>query len=276
MQRSTTRIAGSSDLYQANLRHPINSINFVTCHDGFTLADLVSYDHKHNAANHEGNNDGCNHNLSWNCGVEGDTDDVEILALRRRQAKNFMAILLLSQGIPMINAGDEMLRSTGGNNNTWCQDNRLGWIDWSLAEQNADMLRFVAGLIELRRRHRSLRRRNFLGPGDIDWHGTLGEPPTWGDPNARELAFTLYGRDPGEPPLYVMLNASPKARTFAIPVLAGWAWGIAVDTQARPPADLVAPPFQRRIGARRWRVAARSLMVLEGGAEQHGEVRERV
>ncbi len=192
-----TRIAGSSDLYQANLRHPINSINFVTCHDGFTLADLVSYDHKHNADNHEGNNDGCNHNLSWNCGVEGDTDDADILALRRRQAKNFMAILLLSQGIPMINAGDEMLRSTGGNNNTWCQDNALGWIDWSLAEQNADMLRFVAGLIALRRRHRSLRRRNFLGADDIDWYGTLGEPPAWGDANARELAFTLYARDTG-------------------------------------------------------------------------------
>jgi glycogen operon protein len=106
-----------------------------------------------------------------------------------------------------------------------------------------------------------------LGADDIDWYGTLGEPPAWGDANARELAFTLYGRDPDEPPLHVMLNASPKARTFVIPVLTGWAWGIAVDTDAQAPADLVAPALQRRIGARRWRVAARSLLVLEGTAE---------
>ena len=262
-----TRIAGSSDLYQANLRHPINSINFVTCHDGFTLLDLVSYDRKHNEANHEGNNDGCNHNLSWNCGAEGDTDDADILALRRRQAKNFLAILMLSQGIPMISAGDEMLRSTGGNNNTWCQDNAVGWIDWSLVEQNADMLRFVAGLIALRRRHRSLRRRHFLGVDDIDWYGTLGEPPAWGDANARELAFTLHARDADEPPLHVMLNVGFKACTFAIPVLPGWSWGIAVDTHAPSPSDLVAPARQRRIGARRWRVADRGLLVLEGRAE---------
>ena len=135
-----------------------------------------------------------------------------MLALRRRQAKNFMAILLLSQGIPMINAGDELLRSTGGNNNTWCQDNDLGWMDWALADQNADMLRFVAGLIALRKRHRSLRRRNFLNGDDVQWFGTLGEPPRFGDASARELALTLYGRDADEPPLHVMLNASPQRR----------------------------------------------------------------
>jgi len=261
-----TRIAGSSDLYQANLRHPINSINFVTCHDGFTLADLVSYNHKHNEANHEGNNDGCNHGLSWNCGAEGETDDPSILALRRRQAKNFMTLLMLSQGIPMINAGDEMLRSTAGNNNTWCQDNALGWIDWSLAEQNADMLRFVSGLIALRKRHPNLRRRTFLSTDDVHWFGTLGEPARWGDPDARELAFTLYGRDNDEPPLHLMLNAGHKAQTFVIPTLVNWTWAIAVDTSAPAPRDLSAPDEQRRIGARRWRVGARSILVLEASA----------
>jgi len=263
-----TRIAGSSDLYQANLRHPINSINFVTCHDGFTLLDLVSYNQKHNQANNEGGNDGCDHNLSWNCGVEGDTDDGEIRALRRRQAKNLMTLLLLSQGIPMINAGDEMLRSTDGNNNTWCQDNTLAWIDWSLAEQNADMLRFVAGLIALRKRHRSLRRRHFLSGDDVHWFGALGEAPNFGDADAQELALTLYGRDEREPPLHLMLNASRKAQTFVIPMLKDWSWAIAVDTGASAPRDLMAPEEQRRIGARRWRVGARSVLVLEGSARQ--------
>lgn len=262
-----TRVAGSSDLYQANLRHPINSINFVTCHDGFTLADLVSYNQKRNAANHENNQDGCSHNLSWNCGVEGATDHRQILALRRRQAKNFMTILLLSQGIPMITAGDEMLRSADGNNNTWCQDNALGWIDWSLADQNAEMLHFVVGLIALRKRHRSLRRRHFLNDNDVDWYGTLGEAPAWGNAEAHELAFTLYGRDDGEPPLHVILNASRKAQTFALPTLKDWNWAIAVDTGAPQQRDLIQPERQQCIGARRWRVGAHSVLVLEGHAQ---------
>ena len=262
-----TRIAGSSDLYHANLRHPINSINFVTCHDGFTLADLVSYNDKHNAANQEGNRDGSNDNLSWNCGVEGDTDDPAILALRRRQAKNFMAILLLSQGIPMINAGDELLRSTGGNNNTWCQDSRLSWLDWSLVEQNADMLRFVAGLIALRKRHPSLRRRQFLRPDDVRWAGPNGEPPAWTDRRARELAFTLHGRDAGEPPLQVLLNLGSKSCAFALPRLPGWTWGVAVDTAAHSPGDLVEPRHQRGVAEPRFRVAARAVLVLEGIAD---------
>jgi len=212
-----TRIAGSSDLYARGLRHPINSINFVTCHDGFTLADLVSYNDKHNEANHEGNRDGCEHNLSWNCGVEGDTDDPAILALRRRQAKNLLTLLLISQGIPMLNAGDEFLRSAGGNNNTWCQDNPTGWLDWALADENADMLRFTAGLIALRKRHRSLRRRHFLHDGDIRWQALDGGAPGWMDPESRELAFTLRGRNDAEAPLHVLINLSDKARTVRAP-----------------------------------------------------------
>jgi glycogen operon protein len=130
------------------------------------------------------------------------------------------------------------------------------------------MLRFVAGLIALRKRHRSLRRRHFLSENDVDWFGTLGEPPSFGDANARELALTLYGRDDNEPPLHLMLNAGDKARTFVIPRLAGWSWAIAVDTGALAPRDLIAPEEQRSIGARRWRVGARGILVLEGSARQ--------
>jgi isoamylase len=263
-----TRIAGSSDLYARGLRHPINSINFVTCHDGFTLADLVSYNDKHNEANHEGNRDGCEHNLSWNCGVEGDTDDPAILALRRRQAKNLLTLLLISQGIPMLNAGDEFLRSAGGNNNTWCQDNPTGWLDWALAEENADMLRFTAGLIALRKRHRSLRRRHFLHDGDIRWQALDGGAPGWMDPESRELAFTLRGRNDAEAPLHVLINLSDKARTCVLPpALGDWRWAIAVDTGAPAPRDLIEPDEQRSIGARRWRIGARSVLVLEGKSD---------
>ena len=134
-----TRLAGSSDLYRAGGRLPVNSINFITSHDGFTLYDQVSYNEKHNHGNGEGNRDGHHDNLSWNCGHEGDTDAAEILALRRRQTRNFVAILLLSHGVPMLLAGDEVLRSQQGNNNAWCQDNELGWFDWTLVETNRDM-----------------------------------------------------------------------------------------------------------------------------------------
>ncbi len=157
-----SRICGSSDIYQWSGRLPRHSVNFVTCHDGFTLRDLVSYNGKHNEANGEGNRDGENNNNCWNCGVEGETDDPKVLALRRRQAKNLMATLMLSQGVPMLLAGDEFLRTQKGNNNAWCQDNDISWVDWKLAEDNADFLRFTRELIWLRRRHPALRRRRFF------------------------------------------------------------------------------------------------------------------
>ncbi|KAJ3057201.1 hypothetical protein HK102_011093, partial [Quaeritorhiza haematococci] len=140
-----TRLCGSDDLYSG--RGPLHSVNFISCHDGFTLHDLVSYDHKHNEANGEGNRDGNNANYSWNCGIEGPTSDPEILALRMRQARNLMATLLISQGIPMILGGDEFLRTQQGNNNAWCQDNAVSWVDWSLAESHGDFLRFVREMI---------------------------------------------------------------------------------------------------------------------------------
>ncbi len=163
-----SRVCGSSDLYQWNGRLPRHSVNFVTCHDGFTLWDLVSYDRKHNEANGEGNRDGSDANYSWNGGVEGETGDPGVLQFRVRRAKGLMATLMLSQGVPMIVAGDEFLRTQKGNNNAWCQDNEVSWVDWTLQEKNKGFLRFVRELIWLRRRHPVFRRRRFfvgeLGP----------------------------------------------------------------------------------------------------------------
>jgi isoamylase len=157
-----SRLCGSSDIYQGSGRLPRHSVNFVTCHDGFTLHDLVSYDRKHNEANGEENRDGLDDNCSWNCGAEGPTDDPEVLRRRARQARNLMATLMLSQGVPMLLAGDEFLRTQGGNNNAWCQDNAVSWVDWTLAERNADFLRFTREMIRLRKRHPVLRRRRFF------------------------------------------------------------------------------------------------------------------
>jgi isoamylase len=267
---AATRMAGSSDLYAHQGRLPINSINFVTCHDGFTLADLVSYEHKHNQANGEDNRDGHDHNLSSNYGTEGDTNDGGILTLRHRQARNFIGILMLSQGVPMLLAGDELLRSQRGNNNGYCQNNELSWLDWGLAERNRDMLDFTRAMIAFRHRHPTLSRERFLtGEPDADqtipdirWHGReLGEPG-WDDPDGRTLAFTLAGTHAGEPVLHVMLNMEEWAEDFAIPDLPGIGWGLAIDTSREPwffdPLD---GPSEARS---RYRLPDRTLVVLEG------------
>jgi glycogen operon protein len=156
------RICGSADLYQWSGRLPRHSLNFITAHDGFTLNDLVSYNEKHNDANGEQGRDGENSNNSWNCGAEGETTDPDVLALRQRQTKNMMTTLMLSQGVPILLAGDEFLRTQKGNNNAWCQDNEISWVDWKLADKNKDFLRFVRELIQLRKRHPALRRRRFF------------------------------------------------------------------------------------------------------------------
>jgi isoamylase len=181
-----SRVCGSADIYQWNGRLPRHSVNFITCHDGFTLWDLVSYNQKHNEANGESNRDGLDENFSWNCGVEGATQDPEVLALRWRQCRNLMATLMLSQGVPMILGGDEFLRTQKGNNNAWCQDNDVSWVNWKLAEANEDFLRFTKEMIALRKRHPGLRRRRFflgeIRPGTPEWMeaglGGLPEPPT--------------------------------------------------------------------------------------------------
>ena len=173
-----SRISGSSDIYQSHGRLPVNSINFITCHDGFTLNDLVSYNDKHNDANGEGNNDGANDNNSWNCGAEGETDNQWINDLRKKQVKNFAAILLLSEGVPMILGGDEFRRTQQGNNNTYCQDNEINWYDWNHFEKNMATFRFFQQMIDFRKRHKVLQRRTYFdnkinkrGFSDITWHG---------------------------------------------------------------------------------------------------------
>ena len=266
-----TRLCGSSDLYAHQGRLPINSINFVTCHDGFTLHDLLSYNEKHNEANGEDNRDGCSNNLSYNCGAEGSTDKPEILALRRKQAKNVFAILLLSQGVPMLLAGDELLHSQHGNNNGYCQDNELSWIDWRLAEQNADILRFTQEMIALRKRHPSIMRRRFLtgrrlehnASPDITWHGVELNQPLWHDYNARMLAFTLAATDSHETDLHIIINMDELALTMELPSIAGKHWCLALDTTRPSPEDVIPPSEQQVWADTHYSVAAKSVVIFE-------------
>jgi isoamylase len=251
-----TRIAGSSDLYQSHSKGPCNSINFLTSHDGFTLFDLVSYNEKKNLANGEDNRDGDNHNLSWNSGKEGTPAGKIISALRFRRIKSMAAILLLSQGVPMFTAGDEFGRSQNGNNNAWCQDNPTSWLDWSLAEKNADLLRFFQKCIQLRKTYSVFRRENFFN--DIEYSGDSGdfreivwqsvEPgrQDWSS-ECRILAFLLDGRGAAgkrEDDFFIMLNGSRKEdATFALPEVPGRGrercWCRIIDTAALAPSDFM-------------------------------------
>jgi len=267
-------LAGSSDIYQPSGRRPRNSINFITCHDGFTLHDLVSYNHKHNEANGEENRDGADHNFSWNCGHEGPTDDPAINQLRQRQARNYMALLMLSQGVPMLLAGDEVLRSQQGNNNPWCQDNETVWFDWELTEKNAWMLRFTRAMIAFRKRHPALRRSHFLtgrpDPGrsqpDVSWHGRrIGAPP-WEEEQGHQLAFTLAGLADDEEDLHIMLNMAPVAADFELPDCAPCQWHTAIDTARESPDDICSPAAQPLCAEGHCRVEAHSVMVLEARA----------
>jgi isoamylase len=261
-----TRLCGSSDLYQSSGRQPRHSINFITCHDGFTLWDLVSYNHKHNEANGESNRDGSNDNASWNCGVEGPTTDPAVLGLRRRQARNFLATLFLSQGVPMLLAGDELLRTQQGNNNAWCQDNEISWVDWTLAIKNADFLRFVRELIALRRRHPALRRRRFVDKDDIVWHGV---EPFFPDFSAKShtLALALDGRRTErelDRDIYMAFNAGTDAAAFGIPPAPQRKrWRRVIDTALASPLDIVGLDEGPEVAIySRYNVAPFSMIVL--------------
>jgi isoamylase len=243
-----TRLCGSDDLYAG--RGPLHSINYICCHDGFTLHDLVSYNQKHNEANGEGNRDGNDANWSWNCGAEGPTDQPAVLATRGRQVRNLMATLMISQGVPMILGGDEFLRTQRGNNNAWCQDNPLSWIDWSLKEKNAGFLRFVRLMIALRKAHPVLRRRTFFTgergglPPEIVWHGIEPAKPDFSY-ESRALAWALDGRRSDRPnfvdrDIYVAVNAWSDALRFNIPAApTGRPWRRAVDTALPSPEDIM-------------------------------------
>ncbi|MFA9444569.1 glycogen debranching protein GlgX [Egicoccus sp. AB-alg6-2] len=247
-----SRLTGSSDLYESDTRRPGASINFVTAHDGFTLADLVSYNDKHNEANGEDNRDGTDDNRSWNCGVEGPTDDPDVLALRARQQRNFLTTLLLSQGVPMLLGGDELGRTQGGNNNGYCQDNEISWYDWDAVDE--DLLAFTRGLIGLRAEHPIFRRRRwFQGRplrgeeiDDIAWlrpDGTEMDDEDWDASYAKSLQVFLNGRGIASPDprgqqivddsFLVLFNAGDQPIEFTLPPAAwGQRWEVVVDTSA--------------------------------------------
>jgi glycogen operon protein len=276
-----SRITGSSDLYQRDGRRPVASINFVTAHDGFTMRDLVSYNDKHNEANGEGGNDGESHNRSWNCGVEGDTDDAEVLALRRRQQRNLMTTLLFSQGVPMIAHGDEIGRSQCGNNNVYCQDNEIAWMDWDLDDEAADMLAFTQQVVALRLRHPVFRRRRFFRGradhggenqvGDIAWFTPSGAHMTeqdWANGFARSVSVFLNGDAILEPDdhgqqviddsFLILFNAHYEPLTFTLPMKDyGLRWSIVLDTSG------VIPPGRKTRSRAKLSVSARSMVVLK-------------
>jgi glycogen operon protein len=273
------RFTGSSDLYQGDGRHPSASINFVTAHDGFTLADLVSYNHKHNGANGEDGRDGTDDNRSWNCGAEGPTDDPAVLALRARQQRNFVATLLLAQGVPMLLGGDEMGRTQGGNNNAWCQDNEISWYDWELLERHGELFEWVRRLIDLRRDNPVFRRAEFLqgvevrgsGLPDAWWFRADGHKMTqreWGRGgqvvglflNGEEIpSLTARGEDVLGDSFLLLFNAHHEDVTFTLPARAfGAAWEHELST-AEPSLE----PGARRVEARgHLPVPGRSLVVL--------------
>jgi len=239
VSKLATRLAGSSDLYENSGRRPFNSINFVTSHDGFTLQDLVSYNHKHNEANGEDNRDGENHNLSWNSGREGNSHARKIVAMRDRRMRTAALILMLSQGTPMLTAGDEFGRSQRGNNNAYCQDNEISWLNWDLARENAGLWRFFKYLIRLRKKHAVFRRVDFFHPqdGEILWQGKKRGVEDW-SPEGRLLCFLLSGKG-RDNDFFVVLNGAPRSKLVELPELfTGRSWKIIVDTAEPSPHDI--------------------------------------
>jgi glycogen operon protein len=258
------RLTGSSDLYEGEGRRPYASVNYVTAHDGFTLADLVSYNERHNESNGEENRDGHEHNLSWNCGIEGPTDDPGVNDLRARQQRNFIATLMLSQGVPMLQGGDEIGRTQRGNNNAYCQDNELSWLDWDLDEQRKRLLEFTRLMTRLFHEHPVLRRRKFFQGrrirgsqvSDLMWFRADGGEMTeddWNDPAARSIALRLagdaieevdnYGNHITDDTLLILMSAESEAKSFTLPPHPGGAeWELMIDTRAplgRPESPVI-------------------------------------
>jgi glycogen operon protein len=277
-----SRLTGSADLYEDDGRRPFASINFVTAHDGFTLHDLVSYNDKHNEANGEDNNDGESHNRSWNCGVEGETDDIEVIALREQQKRNFLATLFLSQGVPMLLHGDELGRTQHGNNNVYAQDNELSWVDWTRARDYEYLTDFVTKLTQLRKDHTVFRRRRFFNGRpvrgthleDIGWFkpdGAEMSDEDWESGFAKSVCVFLNGEGIREPDtrgeqvsdqsFLLLFNGHHEALEFCIPDRPGTErWHVVVDTHAPLAAD-VDPPAVK--SGERVDVEARSVVVLQ-------------
>jgi glycogen operon protein len=264
------RIQGSPDLYW--YRGPTASLNFITCHDGFTLRDMVSYNGKHNSANGENNNDGGNDNHSWNCGWEGESTDPAVNQLRYRQMKNAATILFLSRGVPMLLSGDEVGRTQQGNNNSYCHDNELSWMDWDQVEKEAPLLRFFSKLLAFRHAHPVLRgdrffeHRDYVGSGkpDLSFHGTRAWQPDFGGVS-RCLAFMLCGKHavPQDNDIYVAINAYWDALPFAVPPASGGkSWKVAINTSMQSPEDIFDGEGGPQVNSREVIVGGRSIIVL--------------
>jgi glycogen operon protein len=274
IERFADRLVGSPSLYGHKQREAEASVNFVTCHDGFTLNDLVSYDRKHNEANGEGNRDGTDDNRSWNCGAEGPTDDPAIEELRTRQAKNFLTVTLLSAGMPMLLMGDEVRRTQGGNNNAYGQDNETSWFDWSLLSEHADLHRFVT-LLNARRVSREVRYEQdrvalsqLIRRADITWHGVKLHEPDW-RPTSHSVALTTRRWRAGMS-FHAIFNAYWEPLSFELPPPAngpGQPWRRWIDTFLESPQDIVdwgrAPP----VAGTSYRAGPRSVVVLFTGLE---------
>ncbi len=277
IQAVTHRLVGSPDLYGASGREPYHSINFITSHDGFTLADLVSYNQKHNEINGENSTDGMSENFSWNCGLEGPTDSSEISSLRERQMRNFVTLLLMSHGVPMIQAGDEIGRTQNGNNNAYCQDNDISWLNWKLAEKNEDLLRFFRILIQFRHDHPSLRRKSYL-PGHpeqsdiaVRLHGIKTDQPDFGyESHSIAVQISPSPNTPGDDEqiadIYLAANAYWDNLTFELPSLShGRKWCRFIDTWLPLPNDITTPEDQDYLDNQEsyW-VGPRTVIVLIG------------
>lgn len=257
-----SRICGSADIYEHNGKAPVNSINFITCHDGFTLNDLVSYNHKHNLANGENNRDGTNADYSANYGCEGQTDDTGINRIRLRQMKNMMATLFISRGVPMILGGDEFCRTQQGNNNAYCQDNEISWFDWSLIEKNREFHDFVRNMIHFRRQHPALSSEKFYSPSEISWFNPQGWLPDWQSDAA--LGCHIHPLEHGNNQICLLTNPFPHAVSFPLPIPPeGCFWHKMVDTSAPPPFDICQPgkaiPLARDVART---VPDRSMLIL--------------
>jgi glycogen operon protein len=269
VSRFAARLLASPDIYGKGEREPEQSINFITCHDGFTLNDLVSYDRKHNEANGEDNRDGSDCNLSWNCGVEGPTGDPKVEALRNRQVKNFLAVTLLSLGAPMLLMGDEVRRSQGGNNNAYCQDNETGWFDWGLLERHADIHRFASILISARLKRDmevedpELTLSQLLGQARIQWHGVELERPDWGH-DSHSIAITAWSPS-RRFVFHLMVNAWREPLEFSLPPsgeIPGGRWRRFIDTSLPSPEDIVPIDRAPAIETETYPLPPRSLAVM--------------
>jgi glycogen operon protein len=267
VSKLASRIMGSPDIYVRPDREPNRSINFITCHDGFTLNDLVSYNKKHNEQNNQKNSDGADDNCSWNCGYEGASDDAAIDALRLKQIKNFFTILLLSQGTPMLGMGDEVRRTQSGNNNAYCQDSPLSWFDWDQVKRNAGLLGFATKLIRFIQENVVFQQERLLNTNDhpsepsVVWHGVRLGSPDWG-PESHSIAFTLRHPESGER-MHIMLNAYWEPLTFELPPVGGAKrWRRIVDTSKTAPDDFIEKPRAPVVECASYRVDSRSSALL--------------